>query len=331
MNKQEKTVLILGAGFSYVAGLPLAKDLFNAEVLLTSNRATRHYEAVLASWKRWSQENPNKGPEEFLSEIYMIKSMAAPTNWEWAVESVAIILATPLKHDFLIVRNPRYSGRITKPVLVSVHELFWDTVLKEFNICSVITTNYDILIERGLRHKQVKRRNRPGFYYGGFERPQKLKGTALPFSVRNQNKIIELNIGIPLYKLHGSLNWGTENGAFIMYQDLRPAFRHGGNAQIIPPITEKETPDWLFNVWEEAGTSLKESNNWIICGYSLPDYDIALFNFFKNMAQKVNKINLIIIDPHSHVLKEKWKAIAPHAMIYCLQGLPQGIEELVNI
>ena len=42
---------------------------------------------------------------------------------------------------------------------------------------AVITFNYDLLIERGLRHLQM-RRGRPGIYYGGFPRPQVLKGLA---------------------------------------------------------------------------------------------------------------------------------------------------------
>jgi hypothetical protein len=86
----------------------------------------------------------------------------------------------------------------------------------------------------------MRRSNRPGIYYGGLGRPQVLKGTALPFSAGKSDRFIELEGTIPLYKLHGSLNWGLEAGALRLYQDLRPAFRHGGDAQIVPPVVERK-------------------------------------------------------------------------------------------
>jgi hypothetical protein len=45
------TVIILGAGFSHVAGLPLAKDLFDAEMFTSSKAAERRFSAVLQNWR----------------------------------------------------------------------------------------------------------------------------------------------------------------------------------------------------------------------------------------------------------------------------------------
>ncbi len=53
-----------------------------------------------------------------------------------------------------------------------------------------------------------------------------------------------------------------------MYQDVRPAYRSGGNAAIIPPIPEKPVPSWLENVWREAEVALRNCDTWVICGYS---------------------------------------------------------------
>ena len=64
------TALILGAGFSHVAGLPLAKDLFDSEFLIPSRAANRRYEAVLREWRAWKLTHPAQGPELFLSELY---------------------------------------------------------------------------------------------------------------------------------------------------------------------------------------------------------------------------------------------------------------------
>jgi hypothetical protein len=68
-------------------------------------------------------------------------------------------------------------------VTVPEHNAFWELVLSHFALSAVVTTNYDLLAERGLRHRPMQRPKRPGIHYGGLIRPKILKGTALPFSV----------------------------------------------------------------------------------------------------------------------------------------------------
>jgi hypothetical protein len=234
MPIESPTVIILGAGFSYVAGLPLAKDLFDAEMFAPSKAAERRFSAVLQSWRAWQSTHPGHGPEQFLTEIYH-SPMIGAVPWVWAVETVATALATPLPRDRGTYQT-RYAGRITRPVNVPEHIAFWDLVLSRFAIAAVVTTNYDLLAERGLRHRPTQRPKRPGMHYGGLIRPQILKGTAFPFSIMKQERQIELEGGIPLYKLHGSLNWGLETGVLSLYQDNRPAFRHGSDAQIVAGV-----------------------------------------------------------------------------------------------
>jgi hypothetical protein len=52
---------------------------------------------------------------------------------------------------------------------------------------------------------------------------------------------------VPIYKLHGSLNWSLEGKVLVLYQDMRAAYRARGNAAIIPPTPEKPVPSWLPN------------------------------------------------------------------------------------
>ena len=89
----------------------------------------------------------------------------------------------------------------------------------------------------------MKRIKRPGFYYGGVQ-PSLLKGLAQPFSVRNSQRIIELKSGIPLFKLHGSLNWSLENGHFVTVSRPKSSIVKWRHSLIVPPVLEKETPDW---------------------------------------------------------------------------------------
>ena len=45
-------------------------------------------------------------------------------------------------------------------------ETFWDILFGVLTEVSVVTTNFDILAERGLRHVPRPRAKRPGFHYG---------------------------------------------------------------------------------------------------------------------------------------------------------------------
>src|SRR5580704_9943621 len=50
-TRHPPTAVILGAGFSYVAGLPLAKDLFDCEFFIPSKAAGDRFETVLQNWR----------------------------------------------------------------------------------------------------------------------------------------------------------------------------------------------------------------------------------------------------------------------------------------
>lgn len=316
------TAIIAGAGFSFSAGLPLTKDIFGVRVFLSSDQAATRMSRVLQSWQEWSAVNPTLGPEQFLSFTHSGSNRGA--SWPDVVEYVAAALATPRGGDVPSRKSWRYAGRINEPVRSSTHMDFWRLVQARLNISMVATTNYDLLIERGLRHKPMTRPSSPGLHYGGFPRPQWLKGDALPFSVHKSDRVIALGGTIPLYKLHGSLSWSFESGNLQMYQDSRPAFRRGGTAAIIPPLTEKTTPPWLGSVWAECEAHLKRCPNWLVVGYSLPTYDIALSELFARAGSAVE--NIWIVDPYAAGgIFSRWSAVAPSAQVVCLPGLPGAL------
>lgn len=286
-----RTAVVLGAGYSSLVGLPLAAHLLDDHFFITSKGAERRFDAVLAAWKDYRAAHSGAWPELFLTELYRNAS-AHGVKWQWAVELVAATLASPRGKDIPVVRNIRYSGRLTKEVQSPALVQFWDVACSA-DLRGVVTTNYDLLAERGLRHRALTRRLRPGFHYGGFSTPQRLKGLAQPWTVLDQQRIVVLDSGVPVYKLHGSLNWSTEGGRLVMYQDMRPAFRRGADALIVPPMTEKETPEWLSAVWASASSCLSNCERWIVCGYSLPTYDIALLGFFSRSSPVVKEICLV--------------------------------------
>jgi hypothetical protein len=133
---------------------------------------------------------------------------------------------------------------------------------------------------------------------------------------------------VPIYKLHGSLNWTKTDSGIELFQDLRPAFRQRRNAAIVPPISEKETPTWLSPVWKEAETELSNAKVWIVCGYSLPSYDMAIEEMFRKSSGEVRHI--LILDPHSRELRNRYSSIATNANVHCLPGLPDGANRLYS-
>ncbi len=264
----------LGAGFSFVAGVPLARDLFGQNWVITmSERSRKRFVAVREHYEAWRDSHRAEHPEEYMAMVYTRNAGPNPPRWEWIVEYVGAVIASAGTPPSSLNRNPRYSNRINRPLSCEIHTLFWDVLLGVSSDVSVVTTNYDIVVERVLRHRLMQRPPSPGCFYGGLPRPQILTGAPQPFSRWAPDRTIEMTGSIPVFKLHGSLNWTLRGRSVLAYQDMRAAFRHGGDAAIIPPIPEKPVPSWLQAVWTEAEESLRSSDVWVVCGYSMPEYD----------------------------------------------------------
>jgi hypothetical protein len=169
----------------------------------------------------------------------------------------------------------------------------------------------------------------PGCYYGGLPRPQLLQGTQLPWAY--QGRHIELEGAVPVYKLHGSLNWSRAGDELELFQDLRPAFRGGGNAAIIPPVPEKEVPLWLRPVWSSAEEELARAEDWIVCGYSLPWYDGAIAGLLCRAACAGNLRRILVLDPHASEVCGRYAATVQNVEIVALEGLPEGIDKLYDL
>lgn len=323
-GKLTRTAVITGAGYSFAAGLPLTKELFEVHSYAGSTGAIQRSERIRSTWQEWHIQHPGQGPEQFLTAVNL--GQVSQISWPEVVEHVALVLATPRGDDWPRTKSPRYAARVTNPIRSDVHIDFWTAVLDRFDLRMVATTNYDLLVERGLRTRPMIRPTRPGMYYGGFHQPQILKGDKQPYSVRKSDQFTTLEGSVPLYKLHGSLSWSFENGRLAMYQDARPAFRSGGTAAIVPPLTEKTTPTWLRAVWDQCEAGLMDCPTWIVVGYSLPPYDIALLQLFQRAGAGVQQI--WIIDPFAAgEIEGRWKLAAPSAQVSCLPGLADALVE----
>ena len=316
------------AGFSYVASVPLARDLFSPNYVVTlSARAERTFSDLLSLYSTWRNQNSAKHAEEFLGELYDSYTKTGTPMWRAAVEYIGVVIASAGTPPASFNRNSRYSNRINRPATVESHRSFWANVTGSFENVAVVTTNYDILIEQALRHRPFKRPKSPGCLYGGLPQPQILRGAAQPFSKWAPETLITMTGSVPVFKLHGSLSWSVNNEGITTYQDLRPAFRNGGDAAIVPPVPDKELPSWLEPIWGGAKTALEQAPVWIVCGYSVPTYDLSVRELIRTSGIHGGR-TVVVSSPDAADICLRLRHLLPSSELKAIDSLPSGIEQL---
>lgn len=330
-NDKVRAAVVLGSGFSHAAGLPLVRQVFEADHVRfkrPDTKAAEYYEKVREAWRKWKVGNPDKNAEQWLKFLHesssdMIVGIGFRDATNCLLASLVLLKST--------APMAAYVHGITKSIECVAHQQFWQFVRKQFAVTSVVTLNYDILAERGLRGRYDRRRRTPLFYYGGLPRPQVVKRVRDPR--RGKFIPVELTGDIPLFKLHGSLNWDSKGRDLIIHEDVRAACRissRAGQAAIIAPLPEKEMPRWLTPVWDKARESLAEVETWVVCGYSLPDYDVALRKFFSDAGEKVENLRVFLLDPQSAELAYRWTAILRSSVeVIPLPGIPEALDDSV--
>jgi hypothetical protein len=213
------------------------------------------------------------------------------------------------------------------------HEIWWDVFFHCYSCTqplTVLTTNWDIWIERALRPQLRSRKRRPGFNYG--RGPERL--TAAPRfperwyrgTVFGENTTVDGHA--TLLKLHGSLSWALKNGQLEKYGDLRPAFR--GNAAIVPPIQEKEFGVWLRPIWEHAEYALARADRLIVVGYSFPDYDREIRCLLQRGFES-RRVDIHVFDPSASSIAVRIQSFLPQAVVVEHGKIPDACEDLEGI
>jgi len=129
-----------------------------------------------------------------------------------------------------------------------------------------------------------------------------------------------------LIKLHGSINWrcdvndfnriigsgqgvGEDPHIHIWKSDSHTQPNDDVAPLVIPPLPAKPLSSigifrWL---WTKAFEYLRQAEEIIICGYSLPEIDQFARSLFSNFpSERLTKVT--IVDPHPNII-EKWREI----------------------
>lgn len=301
--------VFLGAGFSFIGGVPLASRLFDEQPLVDDVVSRQRLVGrVLDGWGNWHRRT-GRTPEEYLVHL----KESSSRRWDDAVWYVALVVTLGMPGVGVDGQKPTIMRHtLNRTPRIAAHENFWTAIFKETADVCVLTTNYDILAERGLRMKPRPSLPRPGFHYE--DGPEQLKGRGFPV-YRSKPPITEGTV--PLLKLHGSVSWSFSGNGIDRYHDCRPAIR--GDAAIIAPVPEKNIPSVFRPIWDRAATALAKSDIWIVVGYSFPEYDEAINKLFRSSANCATQVH--IIDPNPEVSK-KVQSLLPDANVFsyrCIQ------------
>jgi hypothetical protein len=325
LNKtnMQSTTLFIGAGFSKAGGLPLTKELFDEIPTGPYSELKNMYRNVQDSWNSFHISYPKISVEEWIKSIYTnrdnLPEFIYGISWE-DVQDFILARLVNLPHG----KNSHYYYGVTTCVDNEVHRIFWPFILKKFDIKNIVTTNYDILIEQGLKKEYNDHREPPLCYYGGYPYLQKVR--KLLDVTKRKSEEVELGHKICLFKLHGSLNWVEEPHGYKIHDDVRAVFRKSrklGRPRFIPPLTEKEQPKWAYDIWTHAEKALKESDIWIFCGYSCPEYDFGVTELLSNASKHKTNLKVLIMDTDNINVSIRLKKILPSNSEYeLLPGLP---------
>lgn len=301
-----------------MGGVPLASELFDHRPEV--DRITRHrlVERVVSAWRGW-HDSTGGAPEEYLA---FLESRGGQV-WSDAVWFVGLVITLRIGHVATVGRQPTIiRHNIDRTTRIPAHEEFWSTIFRCTDAVAVVTTNYDILPERGLRHEPRPRVPRPGFNYG--LGPEPLAGGGYPSYAHIRQ--IATSGSVPLLKLHGSVSWSIQDGELVCFRDCRPAIR--GDAAIVAPVVEKSLPPYLRDTWSQAAEYLSKSDTWLVVGYSLPTYDRAVRELLSRNAQHNPRVH--VFDPREEV-RGDYSDLLSGASVYSHPGLPEGLNDLREV
>lgn len=349
----DEVAIILGAGFSKCAGIPLQKD-FSDLLMSTSFQTT--IDVVIT-----------KAIKNFLKDVFGWKSGdSIPT-----LEDIFtfIDLSAGSGHHLGLKYSPKKLRALRRMLIYRTFQIIDSRfhmsndiikLLKKYkNKSSFIVMNWDIVLEK---HLQTIDSKKPINYI-----------TAI--SDWNTNKIGNDNKGVKICKMHGSSNWVyCENCKMMYYQldeklslhkkvgliksDFR-LFDEGLTNQrfdnaININSNEKHCKVCKNNlathiatfsyrksfrtnaypaIWSEAENVLANSKHWIFVGYSLPESDFELKHMIKSAQLRLShikgekrKIDVVIYNDNDTKTKyEKFFGIN-NVTVY-----NQGLEEYIKL
>ena len=279
----------LGAGFAkWAADLPVADDLFDFRIKIDGIREESRLSRVKTLRDAWQAEHSEEPVEEFI-RYASGRSLVHRDAVHWYV---ARRLSEPfIWREFTAQRWRRHVLMIDEHRAQEVGKmaLARRLLMSATNICGIITTNYDMIVEYALGSARLN--------YG--HRGQRLTGRG-PYPVSQWRNPVVLKGVVPLAKLHGSISWDA-SGCFT---DGRRGLT--GKALIVPPSPEKDIPRELEPMWSLAASVLQRASHLLVFGFAFNPYDVAVLNLLATHGTEIKSVLIVDIRDRSRSARSLW-------------------------
>lgn len=331
-------VFVFGAGTSYPDGVPLQKqilpkivsdfipEIINSEIGKLVNEfihdnfyfdaASRSYpsiEAVFGYIDYFIEHNESLSLKYSFQKLVDIK--------EYLIKLI---------HYIVNMRTENKS---------SYYQMFWESVKKYNSNVSIITLNYDTLLEQSFDHLYGDF----GYidyclHFMNYEKNESMK--KFDFWINPREPIMTSKdknpVPLKIIKVHGSLNWKYCNccnqvlltpwdrkidlnrGKFLgyTYPDKKeyefecPIDGTDFHTLIMPPsFVRTIQPPIISTIMGEAGREIRVAKKIVFVGYSLSDPDIQIKALFKKQLQPETEI--IVVNPkEGNAIKSKYFALS---------------------
>lgn len=151
---------------------------------------------------------------------------------------------------------------------------------------TIITFNYDTLVEASLASLSVP------FHYAIPKREAEMH-ESFPAKLYKPG-------GLPVLKLHGSVNWGVRRGHdhISLYGDYTHLREAGDDVLIIPPTWRKSFGGIITKVWGAALKAIEEATRIVIIGFSIPPTDVHFkYLLAAGLKDNVSLRKLFFVNP----------------------------------
>ncbi len=332
-------LFVFGAGTSHPDGVPLQ----------------RHILPMILNDKEIANSEIGKIVIQFVNDNFVYD---AETNEYPHLETLFLFL------DYFIKQNESLSKTYSNAVIHEIKEYlikliyyivnkrttkkssyyhkFWNAVQKHNTNISVITLNYDTLLEQAFEHLYEKVGYIDySFHLMNYEKSEELEFFNYWINPRQPIETSYNPVPFKIIKLHGSLNWKYCNccnqtlltpwdraidlnkGQFTWYSK-----KHNESFEYLCPLdgTSFETliltPSFTQNLnrqvftqlMSEAGREIRSAKKIVFVGYSFSNADVHVRALFKKHLQEDTEV--VVINPRiTKSLELKYKSITPNAKL----------------
>jgi len=314
-----KTVYIFGAGASAAEGAPVLRDFLKIAYQFFKEE---HYSPELdIVW-------------EFLEHFYGFKTVIRHAGeldkFPELEEIFNIVDWSLLQNQAFSIRFPRYRLHELKTALVKLISMTLDKSLPSYNgmhqsfvsgvvrggeeIPTFVSLNYDIVLDNAIRSTGCVPEY--GFYGNHLDHLDSCRK-------------------IPLYKLHGSLNWSfcplcgeisehNEKVAHLLFKDKYSitCLNCGSDSSqaiiIAPTLYKSYNISRLQNVWDCASKSISLSDRLVFIGYSLAPADTSIIATIKRALNTMSKERkIVVINPSERACYRYKQIFGENCQVLC--------------